>query len=148
MLRVLLVAVAGLIAASSGCMTAHPIHQQVNVGSRQLELTFTTPREIEARGRSGARIVLQDLHGVRGRAVELRGDTLVLEIAWWRASGIWQREAPPVVATLRVSEVGAPLRERRVSAGRTVALLTVTPAVLFLLALALYFLLGPGEGTT
>jgi hypothetical protein len=81
--------VATLILAS-GCMALRPADPAANLTGQQIEVDFAGPRELEARTRSGTRIVLPDIRAVRGRPLEIRTDTLVLEISWWLRSASWQ----------------------------------------------------------
>jgi hypothetical protein len=124
-----------------------PADPAANLAGREIEASFARPRELEARTRSGTRIVLPDVRGVRGRALEIRNDTLILEISWWRRSAAWQREPSPAVAPLRLSDPATRIGQRRLSPGRTLAMIVVTPAVLFAFAFILYIAGGGTAGT-
>jgi hypothetical protein len=83
-------------------------------------------------------VLLEDLHAVRGRALEVNDNALTLEVSAWRASGIWQYQQPAVVTSLHLLDPELSIGGRRFSTRHTVLAIATTTAVAGLMAFLLF----------
>jgi hypothetical protein len=135
-----------LLTLVSGCSTFAPISPHAARSQPEIEVHFGAPRRLVARSQAGEEVVRREVTRLVGRPLEMRGDTLVLEITRWQASDFanpfWNHESSPLVAALSVSDPYTEFGRRRFSRRRTAALV-LSP---FVIAFALFFLVcGVGE---
>jgi len=131
--------VGALVTFASGCTTLTPISPRVGLSLPEVEVRFASPIRLVARTHAGAEVVRRDVTRVVGRPLEVRNDTLVLEVTRWQGIGLLSqnRESPPLVAALPVSDSSTDIGTRRYSRGRTAALILGPPVI----AWALLFIL-------
>jgi hypothetical protein len=124
--------VAAGLALAAGCTSVRPITGS-SIAGRDIQVEFARPRDVEVLARGGGVVLLDDVRAVRGRAVDVRGDTLVLEVSSWRGSGIWQPRSPAVVAALLFLDPELLFGEHRLSTKRTLLAAVGVPAVVLAL---------------
>jgi hypothetical protein len=83
--------------------------------------------------RGGERVVRRNVTRVGGRALDVRGDTVVLQVSRWQSTGFWAREWPPLVATVVASDACTDVGTRRYSPGRTAAAILAPPVIAYVL---------------
>jgi hypothetical protein len=131
-----------LLGIAAGCTVARPVAGPLDTRTRQLEITFATPRTVELQGTAAGSFFMSGVTGLRGQAREVRDDVLLLEVAWTRSTGIWERDTRRAVAALNIRDRSMLISEHRISPIRTVLAVTALPAAVLLvfviLALATY----------
>jgi hypothetical protein len=124
--------IGALLTFASGCTTFTRVSPREGLSQSQVEVYFATPQRIVAR-QAGAEVVRRNVTRLAGRALEVRGDTLVLEIRRWEASGSWMQESPPLIAALPASDASTIIGTRRISGWRTAAVILGPPVIAFTL---------------
>ena len=129
--------VGALALLAAGCTSFRRIPPRAVLSHRALEVRFDTPTQVVARSRAGTDVVLRHVLGVAGRPVELRGDTLMLEITRWQGIGILSYETAPIVAALLLSDPHIDFGTRGFSGHRAAAITLGPPVAAFVLLLFL-----------
>jgi hypothetical protein len=128
---------AAMMTLVSACTTFEPISPRVGLSQSTLEVQFATPIRLVGRTRDGEQVVRRDVLRVAGRPLEVRNDSLVLEVARWQGFFFWRHEFRPFIAVLPTSDTCTNLGWRRFSRGRTAALILGPPVAAWVLLLIL-----------
>jgi hypothetical protein len=131
-------------ALACACSAVRPATAPLSENRRLIEVSFATPRTLQARTRAGVPVTLHRVAQLRGRVLDASGDTLVLAAGSARAFELWEPLSPPLVVTLRTSDRELRVGERYISASRTGAAVLLLPPLLAWLALFVWCeALGP-----
>ena len=125
--------------AATGCHAAYPLTAPLGTDSRELVVRFLPPRPMEGRTAAGVLRREANVESIRGRAITVRSDTLVLEVEWLQKSDVdWKLVSPTVVMAVPIGDPAVRIRERRISPGRTLAAVVLLPPVIAWIALYIY----------
>lgn len=135
-------ATAGSICVLSGCTSFYPVQPDDAVAPAQtVAITFAAPRDLEA-AHDTVTYLLPAVRKVYGKVESVRSDTLVLRVMLLESTRR-QPDLPRDARLTVIPDATARIAMRRVSRGKTAALLSgVTLVGLLALALA-NFELGP-----
>lgn len=125
----------GTLGLQGACATVTPMTPQSLAGTRtRVRVTYPTAQQLQLRAARGDR-VLERVEWIEGWPTAVRGDTLELQIARWRADDMSRTMQPPDYVVAVPRETGARIETRQPNAGRTVlAIVLAATAVLALVA--------------
>jgi hypothetical protein len=124
-----------LVPFMAACTSFHQVPANASVSRPELDVRFASPTRLVGRSHTGAEVVRRHVLRVIGRPLEVRRDSLVLEVKWSQGVGAFTRkiEYPPFVAVVPLSDPKVTVGERRFSRGRTAAAVLGPPVTLIVL---------------
>jgi hypothetical protein len=127
-----------VLTALCGCASYYPVARPSGSLSHEIEVHFTSPREVTARLREGTVHRVPSVRRLSGRPIALWMDTLVVSTAWFQTDSGWRAFSDPAVVRVPIAEPGVRLSERRVSPGRTLLAIGAAVPVAWILFMVLY----------
>jgi hypothetical protein len=132
-------ALLAVLTALCGCASYYPVARPSGSLSHEIEVHFTSPRDVTARMRRGTVEQLSSVRRLRGRPVTLWLDTLVLSTGWYQSDRKWRSFSEPALVRVPIAESEVRLSERRVSPWDTLAVVVIGTYVAYkILILILY----------
>jgi hypothetical protein len=110
-------------------------------------LAFAAGCTVALQGTAAGSFFMSGVTGLRRQAREVRDDVLLLEVAWTRSAGIWERDTRRAVAALNLRDRSMLISEHRISPIRPLLAVTALPAAVFLLLVILALATYEGGGS-